>query len=908
MNKQFFISIIRATTPSRLSKLFYRDEYGTLLKIPGGQLVKGMYIPHLVSDPASMANLIDTITPSEALMFGTAGSERQFIYSRSTAPNTTALTRTADRFDWPDGLGIWLLDNDSDPRPNANQTNMDDFRVALSKACPILAKSPAVFAHSSSSFIFDVEAGRCLKGEGGHHGYIFVQDAHDIPRAGKILADRLWLAGYGYCIVSKSGQILDRCLIDTSVWQPHRLCFSAGAACKEGLRQDRPTPLVVNNATPALDTRIVLQNLTDDEKKRLEELKNQARAAVAGEAAEVRRQWTESNTNRILVAQGKSVSSHPAEAAKIREAYLAATTHGDLYGPFELQTEDGTLETVDAILSDLDAWHGRRFHDPLERDYGCDPRIAYLNTRNVRGPYLYSHAHGGRHFRLHNERRGHQILAGERLSAIATALDAFQQAGSLYERNGEIVRVTEDGEIVPLTLHGILLELDRHVRWLRKSKKTDAEFVPCDCPRSVAEGIMAMRGEWGLPKLRAIATAPTLDPLTKRLIERDGYDAATGILVVCNELNQRSGIADHPTLDMVRSALARIWLPFKDFPFCRAVDRGVFMAAILSAPIRVLLPTCPGFAFVASTAGSGKSLLARCISILAGCNDDSVMTGVQDNDEIRKRLLAVGRRGATAFTLDNMNNAVGSDVLCAWLTSEYLTERILGHSQDDRVRTSGLILMTGNNLRLKGDLCRRILVARIEPGLETPWRRSFQLDPAEYCRKHRLAMVADVLLVLRYYLARPNVLTDRTASFEIWSDSIRRTVAGIATDGLMDMTDPVSAIENSYAEDPDTLRIMAMLNAWEAVFGAEDVTTRYILKTIEKTVSLIQAKGNDIVPDNAIDVLKSVVIEVAGEGSSINPRRLGHWIARHAGRIVQGRHLVKGKLQNGNQTWTLRTA
>jgi len=731
MNNTFFISIIRATTPSRLSKLFYRDAEGALLKSPGGQLVEGMYIPHQVSCPSSMVDLICTIKCSEALAFGSAGNERQAIYSRNASPSSMVLTRTADRFDWPDGPGIWLLDNDPDPRPGENQISMDGFRSVLSKACPIFAETPAVFAHSSLSFIFDSKTGRSLKGEGGHHGYAFVQDARDIPRAGKALVDRLWLAGHGYCLVSKSGQILERCLIDSSVWQPHRLCFSAGAACAEGLIQRRPAPLVVNDDAPALDTRAALPDLSAEERSRLSELKARARAAVADEAAEVRRQWTESNIHRILTAQGKSANSHPKEAATIREAYLTASTHGDLYGP-ELKAEDGALATVDMILSDLDAWHGRRFHDPLERDYDCDPRIAHLNTRNARGPYLYSHAHGGRRFLLRRERCGHPILAGERLSAITTALNAFRQAGSIFERNGEMVRVTEDGEVVPLSLHGVLLELDRHVRWLRKGKKADAGFTPCDCPRSVAEGVLAMHGGWGLPKLRAVANAPTMDPLTKRLIERDGYDSETGILIVCDALNEWRGIADHPTPDMVRAALERLWLPFKDFPFCGPVDRGVFMAALLSAPIRVLLPTCPGFAFVASTAGSGKSFLARCISILAGCAVPSVMTGVQDNDEMRKRLLAIGRRGAAAFTLDNINTAIGSDVLCACLTSEYLTERILGHSQDDLVRTSGLILMTGNNLRLKGDLCRRILVSRIEPGLETPWRRSFDLDPAAY--------------------------------------------------------------------------------------------------------------------------------------------------------------------------------
>ena len=276
------ISIFLATTPKFLSKRFSKDADGKLQKTPGGQLVKGVCRQATVEGPEALAALISGLGTNEALAFGvaheTAGGEQR-IYSRNAAPNAEALTRTKARFDWPEGPGVMLLDNDTDPRPGATQLNTNGFLFALGEAAPALDDAPSVFAHSASSFICDAETGECLKGEGGHHAYVFVKDARDIPRAGKVLADRSWLAGYGYYIVSISGQRLERCLIDTLVWQPSRLCFSAGAACEPGLEQRRPAPVVDNANAPPLDTRVALPDLTAVEMTEVARLKAEARKA-----------------------------------------------------------------------------------------------------------------------------------------------------------------------------------------------------------------------------------------------------------------------------------------------------------------------------------------------------------------------------------------------------------------------------------------------------------------------------------------------------------------------------------------------------------------------------------------------------------------------------------------------------
>jgi putative DNA primase/helicase len=56
----------------------------------------------------------------------------------------------------------------------------------------------------------------------------------------------------------------------------------------------------------------------------------------------------------------------------------------------------------------------------------------------------------------------------------------------------------------------------------------DEEWWSVDCPKALAEIYLSRQGRWTLPALIAIATAPVLLP-DGRIVERRGYDAATGV-------------------------------------------------------------------------------------------------------------------------------------------------------------------------------------------------------------------------------------------------------------------------------------------------------------------------------------------------------------------------------------------
>jgi hypothetical protein len=398
------------------------------------------------------------------------------------------------------------------------------------------------------------------------------------------------------------------------------------------------------------------------------------------------------------------------------------------------------------------------------------------------------------------------------------------------------------------------------------------------------------------------------------LIDSDGYDSQTGVMLILNDNSQWPGIPDEPTALDVERALDVIWAPFKDFPFDGPISRGVFLNGFLTACVRQLLPTAPGIALDAPTAGSGKTLLAKCLSIIAGDNP-AMLPDAGDPEEIRKRLLALLRQNKPVMILDNVTGMLDSSALATVLTAETYSDRVLGLSENIVVPTRTLFLITGNNITIGGDLCRRILTCRIDPKLEMPWKRSFDLDPAEYCRDHRLEMVAAGLTIIRAGIQSGPTMPDRTASFELWSDTVRRAVCLVAQNGALDVADPVESIDTAYAMDPETGKLGALLAAWWDIWRDEPIKTATLIKfaqayrgtDFEKEDK--KADGEDesglMYPE-----LNEAVDAICGNGKTLNSGRLGIWIGKNKARLVDGWRLVEGeqsKKSHKSKEWQVVT-
>ena len=220
---------------------------------------------------------------------------------------------------------------------------------------------------------------------------------------------------------------------------------------------------------------------------------------------------------------------------------------------------------------------------------------------------------------------------------------------------------------------------------------------------------------------------------------------------------------------------------------------------------------------------------------------------------------------------------------------------MLGVSQMLSLPTNVLFLISGNNFHPKGDLYRRILTARIDAKTDAPERRTFKIDPLEYCHEHRQRLVAAALILLRGFVAagQPRTTSDRLASFERWDDLIRQAVLWIASQGIADLGDPTACIERAKDQEPERQKLAAFLEATAAVMEAKDWRVADLIRRVDQD----WADGGP---------LQDALEEIAGDRGKINPRILGRWIERYSDTRCAGYYLERRGSKHRAAVWCIR--
>lgn len=246
-------------------------------------------------------------------------------------------------------------------------------------------------------------------------------------------------------------------------------------------------------------------------------------------------------------------------------------------------------------------------------------------------------------------------------------------------------------------------------------------WVPIDCPPKLAKGILAMRGKWELRWLRGIVQSPTLRR-NGSWLDKDGYDRSTGLYVHTGGMELEC--PRNPTKDDALDSRKKLEELLSGFPFVAPEDLSVAMAAILTPTVRHALPTAPLFAFDASTAGTGKTTLADMPALCFTGQPAITVSQGSTPEEQEKRLGSLLMAGPPVINLDNLEAPLSGEFLCALLTRESVSVRVLGESRMVDVPTALTICATGNNLEVVGDMCRR---ARARPpscgSPDRRWRR-----------------------------------------------------------------------------------------------------------------------------------------------------------------------------------------
>lgn len=492
------------------------------------------------------------------------------------------------------------------------------------------------------------------------------------------------------------------------------------------------------------------------------------------------------------------------------------------------------------------------------------------------------------------------IIEGGALPKIVTqAEDALLQAGAhLYQRGNILVRTMRAPTMTMRDVYrraeGVLMLcpvespylveiLTKAANWYRIVRD---DLVLIDCPERVARTYLARAGHWRLRYLLGVIETPTLRP-DGSILNEPGYDPTTCLLFDPGAV-EFPAIPEEPTRDDALLALAVLREVIKDFPWLEDCDRSAALGAILTALIRPSLRTAPLCAYRAPKMASGKSLLADVVAMIATGRVASVMSQGRDEDEDKKRMLAILMEGIGVACIDNIEREFGGATLCSVLTQESWRERILGKTQTATVPTTTTWLATGNNIRFVGDIVTRVVVCDLDPKCEKPEERVFDVDLHDYVPKHRGELVVAGLTILRAYhvAGRPDQSLPVFGRFEGWSGWVRSALIWLGE------ADPCAGRARLYLYDPVGSQLRALMTSWRAE-----------LKSTSYTVAEALRAARPAEDQPAGPLYEAIVAVAAGPGGKPIARRLGSYLAKYERRAEGGMRIERVGERQGVALW-----
>lgn len=475
----------------------------------------------------------------------------------------------------------------------------------------------------------------------------------------------------------------------------------------------------------------------------------------------------------------------------------------------------------------------------------------------------------------------------EVLDQLGAALAEY--AGNLYVYAGRLVRVysvpeAQSGSVHrprgALILHPIdaahLVELAGRAALHERFDARADRYKPCDCPKRVAEAYLA-RGHWPeIPTLTGFTEAPTIT-LDGKLLDQPGFN--DGLFLAFDKIAGYAPPPAKPSMTDAEQAVTILLDLIREFPLIDYEDRAAVLAGIITGLVRRSLPAAPMMAITAPTPGTGKTLLGETFSIIGSGRRASVLSLGQDDSEMEKRLTGMYLAGDLFIFIDNIVVAIGkSDVLNQSVSQPFLRVRPLGGSGMVSVPTHALLVATGNNLAIVGDLKRRVVMVRMDAGTERPEQRTFQRDHLADVFARRGELIRAALTIPLAYLAAGAPAIEGLhplGGFEAWDRLVRRPLAWLG------LPDPLKASESLREQDPDLEAMRLLFASWREAFGDKAVTVAEVVAAGMATALM----SSDRTHPELYDGLQLVCSEKP------NTRRLGYWLRAHRDRIVDGMQL-----------------
>jgi putative DNA primase/helicase len=254
--------------------------------------------------------------------------------------------------------------------------------------------------------------------------------------------------------------------------------------------------------------------------------------------------------------------------------------------------------------------------------------------------------------------------------------------------------------------------------------------------------------------------------------------------------------------------------------------------------------------------------------------------------------------GDAVISFDNCTKPLDQGLLCSALSQSRLNLRLLGFSQNRDVTMSALLVATGNNLILQGDLPRRSLRCEIDAKVERPELRVF---PGAHIqtefRRRRGELVAALLTILRaYHVSGEISAKPPLGGYEMWSSWVRDSLI------WLDCADPCDTIEIIRAGNPEREKHEAVVLALRDHFGlGTERKQRELIEAAAPSQFVLQQPSTS---QRLYDALLAVAEDRRHRGS-ISNERLGRWLSKVNGKFEKGLRIVRTGTRDGYPLWQL---
>jgi hypothetical protein len=465
-----------------------------------------------------------------------------------------------------------------------------------------------------------------------------------------------------------------------------------------------------------------------------------------------------------------------------------------------------------------------------------------------------------------------RVIPGDLHRVVDAAEKELAARGRYYQAGGLIVGVstdltTGDPSIVPVSISALTLELSAAVTW-EKYDGRKVDWVRCDPPSRQVGMLYDAQDFSHLPPLSGVVRQPYFRESDGELIAQPGYDKTSQRFGV---FDARQFVLPEPTPEAARAALGLLEDLLTEFHFVADTDKAAALSAMFTAVVRPTLAYAPAFHAKAPVFGSGKTYLCELIGAFGGPGGNAKVSYPTTSEEATKVILSLLMTSPAVIEFDDMDTDwIPHGTIKRMLTTDKITDRILGVSKTATVSTRSLFLGSGNNVGPIRDLLRRVLTIHIDPRTATPATMTYKGIPVDKVRLQRGIYVSAVLTIIQAWrkAGSPRATVDNIVTFGgAWSDYCRHPLIWLGH------PDPATALLEQVRHDPDADALGRLMTEWRTAFGSTPTTVR-------KAVELVEHRFPDF-----RDAICEFPVEERGV---INKSKFGWLLRKNANRIVGG--------------------